>query len=194
MQKELLAAFAIALTLVAFWPYIRSIHQNKTKPHIFSWILWGSTTFIVFLAQYADKGGAGAWPIGISGLITLYVAFLAYQKKSDITITGSDRIFFSLGLLSLPVWYFTNDPLWAVIILTAVDLAGFAPTFRKAYFSPKEEPITFYLLMTLRNFIVLTALENYTLTTTLFPALVGLAALILVIMIILRRKIIALAS
>ena len=68
MYKELLSAAAIALTFVAFLPYIRSIKQGVTKPHVFSWVIWGSTTFIVFLAQLADKGGAGAWPIGVSGL------------------------------------------------------------------------------------------------------------------------------
>jgi hypothetical protein len=51
--------------------YIHSIQQGTTKPHVFSWVIWGSTTFVVFLAQLADKGGAGAWPIGVSGIITL---------------------------------------------------------------------------------------------------------------------------
>jgi uncharacterized protein with PQ loop repeat len=52
--KELLGMIAIALTLVAFLPYIRSIFRGKTRPHVFSWVIWGSTTFVVFLAQLAD--------------------------------------------------------------------------------------------------------------------------------------------
>ena len=39
MYKELLSAVAIALTFVAFLPYIRSILTNKTKPHVFSWLI-----------------------------------------------------------------------------------------------------------------------------------------------------------
>ena len=77
VYKEIPSTVAIVLTLIAFFPYIRSIHQGKTKPHVFSWVIWGSTTFVVFLAQLADKGGAGAWPIGVSGVITLFVAFIA---------------------------------------------------------------------------------------------------------------------
>ena len=83
--KELLSAIAIVLTFLAFLPYIRSIFQGKTKPHVFSWVIWGSTTFIVFLAQLADKGGAGAWPIGVSGIITIYVALLAYPCLCGIS-------------------------------------------------------------------------------------------------------------
>lgn len=185
--KELLSTLAIAITFIAFIPYIRSIHQGKTKPHAFSWIIWASVTFVVFLAQLADHGGAGAWPIGVSGVITLYVAILAYIKKSDIVITNKDWIFFIVAMTALPFWYFTSNPLWAVLILTLVDLIGFAPTFRKAYHSPYEEQLTFFTLIATRNLIAIMALENYSLTTTLFPAATALACILFIQMVIIRR-------
>ena len=187
-SKEFLSAVAIALTFYAFFPYIRSIQQGKTRPHVFSWVIWGSTTFVVFLAQLADQGGAGAWPIGVSGVITVYVALLAYLKKSDNTITRSDWLFFMVAMLSLPLWYFTDDPLSAVIILTTVDVFGFVPTFRKAYAFPFEEKLTFFVLMALRNFIVVLALENYSYTTVLFPAVIALACLGFIVMVLYRRR------
>ncbi len=190
IYKDLLSAVAIILTLVAFFPYIRSILQGKTRPHVFSWVIWGATTFVVFLAQLADKGGVGAWPIGVSGIITIYVALLAYLKKSDITITRTDWLFFMSALLSLPLWYFTADPLWAVLILTTVDLFGFVPTFRKAYVSPFEEKLVFFMIMALRNLIVVLALENYSLTTVLFPAVIALACLVFIVMVLYRRRIV----
>ena len=185
--KEILSIIAIALTFIAFIPYIQSIHQGKTKPHAFSWIIWASVTFIVFLAQLADKGGAGAWPIGVSGLITLYVAILAYLKKSDIIITKKDWLFFITAMTALPFWYFTSNPLWAVVILTTVDLIGFALTFKKAYHRPYEEPLIFFILMASRNLISIMALENYSLTTILFPAATALACIVFIQMVILRR-------
>jgi len=188
--KEVLSVIAIALTFIAFIPYIRSILQGKTKPHAFSWIIWASVTFIVFLAQLADKGGAGAWPIGVSGIITLYVAVLAYLKKSDSTITKKDGLFFITAMAALPFWYFTSDPLWAVVILTTVDLLGFAPTFRKGYSHPYEEQLTFFTIITSRNLIVIMALEHYSLTTVLFPAATALACILFIQMVMLRRTII----
>ncbi|MFV2005509.1 MAG: hypothetical protein ACC650_09895 [Gammaproteobacteria bacterium] len=188
MHKEVLSAVAIALTFIAFLPYIRSILQGKTKPHVFSWIIWGATTFVVFLAQLADKGGAGAWPIGVSGLITIYVALLAYSKKSDSSITRTDWLFLTAAMTSLPFWYFTSNPLWAVVILTAVDLIGFGPTFRKAYFYPNEESLTFFVIITARNFIAISALQHYSMTTVLFPALTALACLVFISMVVHRRK------
>ncbi|MCK4864657.1 MAG: hypothetical protein KAT06_04455 [Gammaproteobacteria bacterium] len=187
IYKEIFSAIAIAITFIAFIPYILSIHQGKTKPHAFSWIIWASVTFIVFLATLTDKGGAGAWPIGVSGLITLYVAFLAYTKKSDRIISNIDWLFFIVAMTSLPLWYFTSNPLWSVIILTTVDLLGFVPTFRKSYNHPYEEQLTFFNLMASRNLIVIVALENYSLTTLLFPAATAIACILFVLMVIIRR-------
>lgn len=185
--KEILGVAAIAITVIAFLPYIRAILKGKTKPHIFSWIIWGSTTFIVFLAQYADNGGAGAWPIGVSGLITLYVAWLAYKKKADSSITRLDWVFFAFAMAALPLWAITSSPLWAVILLTSVDLAGFGPTITKAYRFPFEEQLTFFVLMMLRNLISIAALEHYSLTTVLFPAAVALACALFIAMVAQRR-------
>ena len=161
--------------------------QGKTKQHLFSWIIWGCTTFIVFLAQLAAKGGVGAWAIGVSGVITIYVALLAYIKKSDSTITRTDWLFFILAMISLPLWYFTSDPLWAVVILTTVDVLGFAPSFRKAYINPFEEQLTFFVIMVARNLISIMALEHYSLTTVLFPAITGVVCLIFILLVIYRR-------
>lgn len=192
MYKELFGVIAIILTFIAFFPYIRSIFQKKTKPHVFSWIIWGSTTFIVFLAQFADKGGAGAWVTGVSGIITLYIAILAYIKRSDISITRIDWLFFMLAMISLPFWYLTSNPLWAVVILTIVDILGFGPTIRKAHAQPFEENLIFYILFVPRNIIAIAALEHYSLTTVLFPIVTAVACLLLVLMVVYRKRMLAL--
>jgi len=130
----------------------------------------------------------GAWPIGVSGLITLYVAILAYSKKSDITITRLDWLFLSIALCSLPVWYFTSDPLWAVILLTGIDVLGFGPTIRKAYSNPRGESRLFYSLFVVRNGLVLMSLEHLSLTTVLFPLVTGLACIVLLAVILFRSS------
>ena len=87
----------------------------------------------------------------------------------------------------MPLWYFTADPMWAVVILTVVDLLGFGPTLRKAFHFPHEENLTFFGLFLLRNLLVIVALEHYSVTTLLFPAAVALACLLLILLIGYRR-------
>ncbi|HEV7301307.1 MAG TPA: hypothetical protein VGN72_18230 [Tepidisphaeraceae bacterium] len=88
----------------------------------------------------------------------------------------------------LPVWFLTADPLWAVVTLTVVDLLGFGPTMRKAYWHPREEHAGHFALSALRNGLVILALERYSLTTVLFPAAVGIVCLLLVAMLSWRWK------
>ena len=189
--KEILSAIAVALTFAAFVPYIRAIVSGTTRPHIFSWVIWGTTTFVVFLAQLEGKGGVGAWPIGVSGIITIFIAFLAYVKRADITITKTDWLFFVLAMSSLPLWYVTSDPFWAVVILTIVDVLGFGPTVRKAYSFPHSESLLFFALFAARNLLVIMALEYYSVTTALFPAVIAAACILLIAMLTYRRRALA---
>ena len=119
--KEILSAIAIVLTFIAFYPYLRGILQGNIKPHVFSWVIWGTTTFVVFLAQLKAQGGVGAWPIGVSGAITILIAISAYVKRADVAITKIDWLFFISALASLPLWYLTANPAWAVVVLTIID-------------------------------------------------------------------------
>ena len=189
--KEILSAIAIALTFAAFVPYIRATINGSTKPHVFSWVIWGTTTFVVFLAQLEGKGGVGAWPIGVSGIITIFIAFLAYLKRADITVTKTDWLFFVSAMASLPLWYLTSDPLWAVVILTTVDALGFGPTIRKAYRFPHSESLLFFALFATRNLLVIMALEHYSVTTVLFPAVIAAACVLLMTLLTYRRRALA---
>ncbi|WP_417387093.1 hypothetical protein [Gimesia sp.] len=188
--KLLFSGLAILITFTAFIPYIRGILAGRIRPHLFSWLIWGMTTLIVFFAQLEANGGSGAWPIGISGTITVYIAFLSYVKRGDISITRLDKLFFSTALLSIPCWYFTSNPMWAVILLTIIDLLGFGPTIRKAYDHPFEESILFIFLFFIRNTFALLALESYSLTTVLFPLSICIVCLFLVLLISYRRRVV----
>ena len=188
LYQKILSFIAIAITFIAFIPYIYATLFGDNRPHVFSWIIWGLTTFIVFLAQLEAKGGVGAWPIGVSACITLFIALLAYLKRADVSITRRDWYFFLSALSSLPLWYFTSDPVWAVLILTLVDILGFGPTIRKVYNDPYSESLLFFSLFASRNLIVIMALEHHSVTTIFFPATVGLACLVLISITIVRRK------
>lgn len=185
--KEIYCYVSIALTFIGFYPYIVSIYKSQTKPHVFSWVIWGLSTLIVFFAQLADEGGVGAWPTGVSAVITFYVAFLAYQKRADIHISRMDWFFFILALASIPAWYVTSHPLTAVLILTAIDILGSVPTFRKIYAQPFSENALFYVIICIRSFVSIFALEKYSWTTVLFPGAITLMCLLIVMLLQYRR-------
>jgi hypothetical protein len=97
-------------------------------------------------------------------------------------------LFFVSALSSLPLWYLTSDPLWAVVILTTVDVLGFGPTIRKAHRFPHSESVLFFALFAARNLLVIMALESYSVTTVLFPAAIAAACMLLMAMLTYRRR------
>jgi hypothetical protein len=187
-SKEIYCALSVLLTLVGFYPYITSIFKGQTKPHVLSWVIWSISTLVVFFAQLAEGGGVGAWPTLLSGLITTYVAVLAFLRRTEIVITLSDWFFFILALISIPLWYVTSNPLFAVLILTTVDVFGFVPTFRKGYHKPYDENLLFYFIFALRSFASVLALENFSLSTILFPAAIGAMSFAMIPLLVYRRK------
>ncbi len=186
--RHVLSLLAMLVTFTAYFPYIRGILRGQIKPHVFSWVIWGATTTIVFMIQLAADGGAGAWPTGLSGMMTILIAILAFMHRADNAISRVDTLFFIAALSSLPLWYFTANPLLAVIILTLVDLLGFGPTARKAYERPFEEDPLFFSLFMLQYTLVILALESRTLTTVLFPAAMVAACLAIISIITVRRR------
>jgi hypothetical protein len=180
LSKEAFGALAIVVTLFAFLPYIRSIRLGRTRPHLFSWLIWGLMTTIMFFAQLDAKGGAGAWPTGIAAALTFYIAVLAFRFRADLSITRIDWVFLLAALASLPIWYFNQDPMWSVVLLTTMDTLAFGPTLRQAYRHPEREYPLFFILFIVRNLLSLAALESYSVTTVLFPAVISLTCLIMV--------------
>jgi hypothetical protein len=187
---QAMAFVSIALTFVAYAPYVTQIRGGTMRPHVFSWVIWSISTAVVFFAQVAADGGPGAWPTGVSALLTMYVTWLAWTHCRDILITRSDWVFLWAALGSVPLWYLTGDPLWAVVILTVIDVLGFGPTIRKLYAFPYEESLWFYLLFAARNAVALLALETLSLTTVLFPIAMVLSCLVVCGLLLWRRRLV----
>lgn len=187
-EKEILSFVAVALAFAGFYPYIRSILKGSTKPHVFSWVIWGLTTLIVFFAQIAGKGGVGAWSTGVSALITFYVAYLALIRRADARIAKVDWVYFLVALIAIPIWYLTSNPLWAVIILTSIDVLGSLPTLRKILHNPFSENALFYSIMGVRSTVSIFALEYYSWTTILFPAVLSVMCVFFVWILLMGRR------
>ena len=77
------------------------------------------------------------------------------------------------------------------MLAALVDTLGFVPTFRKAYQKPREETTTTFSFGAIKFAISLAALESFSLTTALFPAVLVLSNSAFVIMVLLRRRALA---
>lgn len=165
----LFGLLSVAAMIAARLTYFRSIWQGKTRPHAFSWLIWGVISSIGFAAQFAEGAGAGSWARGF-GAFTCFLLVGISLFRGEKNITRADWITLVVALSAIPLWILTKTPLWSVILVCAIDTIGYLPTIRKSWTKPQSESALSYSLGSLGALLTLLAIENYTMATWLYPA------------------------
>jgi len=186
--KIILGIAASVISFIGYIPYLRDIFLKKTKPHVFTWLVWSLIGGIVFFAQLSKGGGSGSWVTGVGSIICFSIAVLAVFQGEKM-ITASDWLAFTGALIGLILWRITNNPLFAIIIVTITDALAFVPTFRKAYYKPYEETLITWFFSSFKFIIAIIAMQSYNVTTTLYPASLVLTNGIFGAMLIMRRRV-----
>ncbi len=188
MLKQIIGIIAIVLTFAGYVPYSRDIIAGKTKPHLFSWFLWGIVTSIAFALQLYGGAGIGALVTLAAAIMCFVVIFLGFRYKSVSDITKTDVFFVIAAFIALGVWVFAKQPVLSAILTTLIDLLGFAPTIRKSWHKPFTETLSFYYLNTFRFGLAVVSLSRYTILTALYPITWLLANGLFAVMLLVRRK------
>src|SRR3989338_8644305 len=179
---------AVALSFISYIPYIYHLFKNKTKPHIFSWFLWGLLAGIAFLAQINENAGPGSWVVGFTTAVCFFIAVVSYVKWKRYYITKFDWVCFIAAIFGVVLWIITDNALNAVIVVSVVDALAFVPTFRKTFINPNEETAITFVFSAITMALSLAALENFNLTTALYPASLVFTNILFVLMVLARRK------
>ncbi len=184
--KSILGILAVLIGFIGYVPYFRNIILGRTKPHAFSWLVWGLLTAIAFAGQVVSKGGAGAWVTGFTAFVCLAIFVLAlYKGSKDFPLI--DWLSLAGAGIALLLWVATNNPVTAIILVTVIDLFGFIPTFRKSYLRPNEETMFTYSMSGLKFVVGIVALEKISLVTALYPASLVITNGLFISLLVVRR-------
>lgn len=192
--RTALGVVSTVLAFASFLPYFRDVLSGRTRPHAFTWLVWGVLTGIACAGQVSEGGGPGAWTTGASaGLCG--VVFMAALRQGDHDVTASDWACLAGAGVALVLWIGTDEPLLAVILVTVIDALGFLPTFRKAYRRPHTETVSAFAIAIVKWIPGVAALETLTITTWLYPAsIITLNSLFIAIVMARRRALHELAT
>ena len=186
--KEIIGMITVILGIVGYIPYLRDVLRGKTKPHVYTWFVWGLITLIICALQISDNAGPGAWVTLVAGSISFSI-FALGMRQGDKDITKSDTLFFVAALFALGLWLFAEQPVVAMILLVTVGMLGFVPTIRKSWNKPHTETISTYAINSFRHSLSVLALANYSILTSLFPIAWGVANGLFVILLLIRRSV-----
>ena len=185
--KYFIGIVAVLLTFVGYVPYIRDTIKGKTRPHVYSWFLWGFVTLIAFALQVSGKAGVGSLVTLAAALIS-FVIFALGLKNGKKDITKADTVFFIAALIAIVIWIFAKQPVVSVILISAIEMLGFVPTVRKSWNKPHSETLFTYELNAFRHGLSVFALQRYSIITWLYPVTWVLANGLFSIMLLIRRR------
>lgn len=177
---------ATIIGVASFVPYLRDIFQRKTKPHVYTWLVWSITQGTAVAGILYGGGGIGAIEL-FSGTILVLTVFLFSLKYGSKNITKSDTVILIAALLAILVWWKLNNPLAAVIIVSAIDFIGCIPSFRKTFVDPWSETAITWFGFGIGNCFAMLALREYNLLTLTYITLLTVTNLALGILCIARR-------
>ncbi len=185
--RSILGFAATVIALISYIPYFRDIIAKKTKPHAFTWLIWGVLTGIAFVGQLVGHAGPGAWVTGFTAVVCIAIAAIALVDGQR-NIVPTDWLALAGAAIALLIWFATRGPLLSVILITVIDNLGFIPTLRKSYHRPFEETMSTFALSGFKWVLGLCALERLSVVTALFPLSIVVASWLFVAMLLVRRK------
>ena len=187
--KLVIAIIATLLTIGAYFPYLRDVFQKKTKPHLYTWLIWAITQGTATVALLHGGGKFGAISL-IVGTVLVVVVLLLSFKYGTKNITKSDTFVLIAALLAIVVWWQLNNPFIAVLMISAIDGLGYIPTLRKSFAQPWSETLSFWGVMAIVMALTIIANAEYNALTVTYLATLAIANTAVFTLCFFRRKVI----
>ena len=187
MLKNLSGLVSIFFGLITALPYFIQLWRRTAKPHVFSWLTWGTIIGLGFILSDEAGGGQGAWIFAIESISCFIIAFFAIFR-GEKNITRLDIISFTSAMVITVFYVLTRNAIASAVLAATIDLLGFVPTVRKSYMAPHGEPALNYFFSFLGFFFSLLALREYNFVTIFYPLTLVISGGGFVLFLLIRRK------
>jgi len=162
------------LPMLGVIPYDRDIFLRKTKPHRGSFLIWSVLGAIAFCTQFAKGATWSLFLPGADTLATLSIFVLSIWYGTG-GLNKRDIGGLVLAGLGLVLWYFTRQPLTALLIAIAVDAVGTILTVIKTWEDPHSETFSSWLLAALGGLFAVFAVGKVSLALLVYPIYIFMA-------------------
>lgn len=188
--QTILGGIALIMGIYASVIYFIAVVRKKSRPHLFTWLVWSILAWIGFIAQLSDNAGAGSWALGITAIFCSVTTILSL-KLGTKDHTKSDWIWLTLSLSAIIPWLLTKDPFLSVLMICFIDGIAIIPTMRKSWNDPWGENLQSYAVHAIKFLLATFALANLTFITAAYPLAIVLVNSSLIALCLYRRRFIA---
>ncbi len=185
--KFIFAVIAVILTILGYIPYFKDIFLRKTKPHLYTWLIWTITVGMATIASWYG-GGNFATLVLFTCLLLVILVFLLSFKYGTKNIKPIDTVILLFCLVAIVVWWQLKDLLLAIIMISIIDGFGYFPTFRKSFEDPWSETLKFWAIMVVANILTVASSAQYNFLTLTYLVTIIICNLTVLIICFIRRR------
>ncbi len=187
MMLQIFGYISATLSILMVLPYIRDVLALRTKPQRASWFIWTVLGSIAFFSQLAKGATDSLWlTFGQTLAVLLVLGFsIKYGvggfSKRDISALCAAGI----GLI---LWYLTDEPSFALLIVILVDAIGSFLTMIKSYKQPETETLITWVLSGTSGVFGLLAVGSFNWILIAYPLYIVIANYVITAAILLGRR------
>jgi hypothetical protein len=166
---EVLGIVAGVIWILSLIPYIHSAVRGTTRFSSISCTLW----FLLGLIEIAAQWSAGAsWSLIMMivlafniGVIMIF-SWIGYGYKKT---HWSDYVCVVFAILALVLWYYTDNPLVALVLSVIANALAAIPTLTKTYRDPHTESAIMWLVVSGASVLGILSTEIWDVANLLAP-------------------------
>ena len=169
---HVLGLIAGIFTIAGYIPYIYEVIAKTDVPSRASWIIWSLSTLIILFGVKATGTHEAIW-VPITDALGCFVIMLLSIKYGVGGWNRTDKISFSLCILSLVILGTTGNALTALIMNLLIYISGYISTIKKAIEDPTTESKTawsLFLIGVVLNFITVAIGSDRGFAVWLYPS------------------------
>jgi hypothetical protein len=188
-MRIILGVLSGILPIIGAYPYIRDVLRGKTKPHRMAEFIWLVLDAIAVASQLA-KGATWSVLMPAVSTLELAVGFILSLKYGMGGTSKKDIAALILAGLGLLLWHFTNEPLFALLIVVGIDLIGTSLVVIKTYHHPYTETFSTWFLNFIAGLLAAAAVGRWAFALLIYPLTVALGNGAICLTIVARRKVV----
>lgn len=185
---EIIGYSAWLLSFLNMFRYMWAIKKSGIKPSLTYWILAEIAMILIALSSFALGDRTTLW-IAVAYATTQIIIIGMALRYGYVALAPLDRNLMILAMLSVGLWWYTKNPLYALVINVGIDASGYIPLFKKIYNEPKSEDLIYWSIAAFACVLNMFAVGSLTFSTVLYPWYLGIVNLS-VFIILIRHKIV----
>lgn len=165
---EIAGVLSGVISLTAYVPYIAAIVRRESRPNRATWIIW-TVTSAVLLGSYYCSGARNTLWVPVSYFLGASATMVLSIFYGEGKLGKGDMVCLFVAAASLLLWWVTDAPVVAVLIMLGIDVIGGIPTARQLLRDSKSEKKLPWLLWGFGILSSLAAIESWRFEIWIYP-------------------------